>query len=78
MPRVNEPEITWTVSIEKANMMLAIIGKQPYDQVTELIHELRQQAAVQLAQHQAAHQAAMAHPAPPANGEAKELPPLAA
>jgi len=46
MPR--EPEITWVVPIDKANMILSIIGQRPFVEVADLINDLRQQAASQM------------------------------
>lgn len=43
-----EPEITWTISLPKANLMLAIMAKQPFEQVADLIIELRNQAQAQI------------------------------
>lgn len=48
-----QPEITWTVSMDKANMILSIIAKQPFEVVADLIVELRNQAQSQLQMQQA-------------------------
>jgi hypothetical protein len=46
--RPPEPEITWTLPMAQANMVLAIIGKQPFETVADLIMELRNQATAQI------------------------------
>ena len=48
MTRPTEPEITWTLSMTQANVVLSIIGKQPFEQIADLIIELRNQAQQQL------------------------------
>jgi hypothetical protein len=48
MSRPPEPEITWTLPLPQANMLLAIVGKQPFEQVADLIIELRNQATAQI------------------------------
>jgi hypothetical protein len=55
MPRPNEPEITWTLSMDQANLMLSIAAKQPFEQVADLIVELRNQAQAQIQLFQQQH-----------------------
>ena len=52
MTRPTEPEITWTLSMTQANVVLSIIGKQPFEQIADLIIELRNQAQQQLQAYQ--------------------------
>jgi hypothetical protein len=42
------PTISWELPLESANVVLAILGKQPFEQVADLIMELRNQAGRQL------------------------------
>jgi hypothetical protein len=42
------PNITWELPIEQANVVLSILGKQPFETVADLIMELRNQAGRQL------------------------------
>jgi hypothetical protein len=58
--------INWEVSIDQANVVLMILGKQPYEQVSDLIGFLRDQASRQVEAIQAQQRAAGAR----ANGEA--------
>lgn len=46
--RQQEPNINWTISIDKANLILSVLGRQPFDQIADLIVDLRGQAASQL------------------------------
>ena len=48
MPKT--PEITWTLSVEQANHVMATLAKQPFGEVAELIAELQRQAQPQLQQ----------------------------
>jgi hypothetical protein len=58
--------ITWEVSIDQVNVVLMLLGKNPYEQVHELIGFLRDQASRQVEAIQAQQRAAGARP----NGEA--------
>jgi hypothetical protein len=58
--------INWEVSIDQANVVLMILGKQPYEQVNQLIEFLREQAGRQIEAIQAQQRVAGAR----ANGEA--------
>jgi hypothetical protein len=40
--------LTFTLSIEDTNKIMASLGKQPYELVADLIHNLRVQAQPQL------------------------------
>jgi len=42
------PDINWTVSLEKANMILSILAKQPFEVISPIMDDLRQQATNQL------------------------------
>lgn len=42
------PEITWTVPIQQANIILQVLGRQPHDEVAQLIAFLRRQADAQI------------------------------
>jgi len=35
--------ITWTLDLNEANLILAVLGKLPYEQVAELVPRLRAQ-----------------------------------
>jgi hypothetical protein len=59
--------INWEVSIDQANMVLMILGKQPYETVNQLIDFLRDQAGRQIEAIQAQQRVAGAARA---NGEA--------
>ena len=48
MPRPNEPEITWTLGMEQANVVLSVLAQQPFERVADLIVELRNQAQAQI------------------------------
>jgi len=49
-----ENTITWTVSIEQANHILTVLGREPHDKVAQLILSLRMQWARQQQQQQRA------------------------
>jgi hypothetical protein len=55
----SDPEITWTLSMTQANIILNVLGKQPFESVADLIMDLRNQAQaqIQLYQQQAAQSA---------------------
>jgi hypothetical protein len=42
------PDITWVVSLEKANMILSFLAKQPFEVISPIMDDLRQQATNQL------------------------------
>lgn len=42
------PDITWVVSFEKANMILSFLAKQPFEVISPIMDDLRQQATNQL------------------------------
>lgn len=68
----NEPEITWTLPLEKANVVLMLIGKQPFEQVADLIMDLRNQAQAQLQSFQQQQAGGFEQPAlQRSNGEAR-------
>lgn len=46
--RQQEPEITWTVPLERANMILSILAKQPFEIISPVMDDLRQQAQSQI------------------------------
>lgn len=48
MSRPTEPEITWTLPMTQANMVLGILGDQKFNQVADLIIDLRNQAQAQI------------------------------
>jgi hypothetical protein len=43
-----EKEVTFTVTLEEANLIFKALGKQPFEAVYELIGKLNDQANVQL------------------------------
>lgn len=43
-----EPTITWQLPLNQANIILNVLGKQPFETVADLIMDLRQQAGTQL------------------------------
>jgi hypothetical protein len=53
-PRQADPEIHWTVSLERANMILTILAKQPFEVISPVMDDLRQQAQNQIQQLQQA------------------------
>ena len=48
MPTPPVPEITWTVTIDRANVILSIIAKRPFEEIADIIMDLRTQAAPQI------------------------------
>jgi hypothetical protein len=62
MPNEN-PNITWNLSLEHANLVLQCLGKQKFDRVADLMIDLRQQAAKNIQTWQEA-QKAMQMPVP--------------
>jgi hypothetical protein len=58
--------ITFNVTVDQANVLLAALGTQPYDRVAPIIGTIQQQAQAQLAQAAQAAQAAAEAPAAPA------------
>ena len=70
-----DPQITWTISLDQANLIMSIVSDQKFSLVADLIVTLRQQAATQLQQIQAQQSAQMAAqmppplPAPKGNGQ---------
>jgi hypothetical protein len=50
MPQPRNPDISLTLDMEAVNKMLRILGRQPFEDVADLIMDIRQQAAPQLQQ----------------------------
>ena len=44
----NNPTITWTVTIDQANQMLSVLADRKFNEVADLIVDLRTQAAGQM------------------------------
>ena len=66
-----EPEIVWTVSLERANMILSILAKQSFEIISPIMDDLRSQATAQIQQlQQGAALPGMSRP----NGEAASAP----
>ena len=55
-----DAQITWTISLDQANLMMSIVSDQKFSLVADLIVTLRQQAATKLQQIQAQQSAQMA------------------
>jgi hypothetical protein len=51
--RMSDPTITWELPMSQANVVLGVLGKQPFEQVADLIVLLRQQAGEQIQRLQA-------------------------
>lgn len=49
---MNDKQVTFTLSIEKANLVFTALSGMPYSQVAQLIAELQAQAQEQLKQDQ--------------------------
>jgi hypothetical protein len=49
-----EPEINWNVSLERANIILSILAKQPFEVISPIMDDLRAQAQNQIQQLQQA------------------------
>lgn len=45
---MNEKQVTFTMTVEKANVMFSALTTMPYNQVAQLIAELQEQAQKQL------------------------------
>jgi hypothetical protein len=67
MPR--DPEINWSLSPEKANLVIAMLAKQPFENVADLITDLQTQARQQMQAQQARQQM----PLPGTNGSGKTI-----
>jgi hypothetical protein len=65
------PEITWTLTVDQANQVMAAVAKQPFEQVADLIVELRNQAQEQLKAQQPPQMPPMPGSEAKPNGEAR-------
>jgi hypothetical protein len=72
MTRPSEPEITWTLPLAQANMVLGYLGEQKFRDVADIIIELRNQAQAQIQLFQ--QQIAQSEMAQRPNGDARVLP----
>lgn len=50
--RPREPDINLTLSIDQMNQVLMYLGKQPFEQVADLVMNIRTQAQQQIQQFQ--------------------------
>jgi hypothetical protein len=48
MPRPSEPEITLSLPMQRVNEIMLVLSKQPFEQVAELISDIRNQAQEQI------------------------------
>lgn len=56
MARPTEPEITLTMSMQRLNDVLQVLGKGPFEQVAEILANFRAQAQEQINEFTAAQQ----------------------
>jgi hypothetical protein len=66
---MTQPEITWTIPLDRANTILSIVAQRPFAEVAEIIGDLQRQAQPQIQQFQREHpQQVFQPPGPRPNG----------